>query len=56
MHLFGNSNDWAKNLKPILIKYKGRKHPLEYHSLYQLMVMVVLSAGKTGQIDHHFPV
>ncbi|MFV8360831.1 endonuclease III domain-containing protein [Flavobacterium sp. LS1P3] len=44
MDLFGNSNDWAKNLKPILTKYKGRKHPLEYHNLYQLMVMVVLSA------------
>ncbi|MDO8317338.1 MAG: endonuclease III, partial [Flavobacterium sp.] len=42
--LFGNSTDWAKNLEPILTKYKGRKHPLEYHNLYQLMVMVVLSA------------
>lgn len=39
-----NSFDWAKNLEPILTKYKGRKHPLEYHNLYQLMVMVVLSA------------
>ena len=44
MDLFGNSTDWAKNLEPILTKYKGRKHPLEYHNLYQLMVMVVLSA------------
>ena len=44
MDLFGNSNYWAKNLEPILTKYKGRKHPLEYHNLYQLMVMVVLSA------------
>jgi endonuclease-3 len=44
MDLFGNSNDWAEKLKPILTKYKGRKHPLEYHNLYQLMVMVVLSA------------
>ncbi|CAM3086368.1 endonuclease III domain-containing protein [Flavobacterium frigoris] len=44
MDLFGNSNDWAQKLDPILIKYKGRKHPLEYRSLYQLLVMVVLSA------------
>jgi endonuclease-3 len=44
MDLFGNSTDWAEKLKPILTKYKGRKHPLEYHNLYQLMVMVVLSA------------
>jgi endonuclease-3 len=36
--------DWNKALKPLLQKYKGRKHPLEYKSSYQLMVMVVLSA------------
>jgi endonuclease-3 len=44
MDLFGNSNDWAEKLAPILTKYKGRKHPLDYHNLYQLVVMVVLSA------------
>lgn len=44
MDLFGNSNDWAKKLEPILTKYKGRKHPLDHHNLYQLLVMVVLSA------------
>ncbi|TDE41992.1 endonuclease III [Flavobacterium rhamnosiphilum] len=44
MDLFGNSNDWAKKLEPILTKYKGRKHPLDYHNLYQLLMMVVLSA------------
>lgn len=44
MDLFGNSIDWAKKLEPILTKYKGRKHPLEHHNLYQLLVMVVLSA------------
>lgn len=44
MDLFGNSDDWAKKLEPILIEYKGRKHPLDYHNLYQLLVMVVLSA------------
>lgn len=44
MNLFESSNDWAEKLAPILTKYKGRKHPLDYHNLYQLMVMVVLSA------------
>lgn len=44
MDLFGNSIDWAEKLKPILTKYKGRKHPLDHHNLYQLLVMVVLSA------------
>ena len=44
MNLFETQNDWAEKLAPILKKYKGRKHPLEYHNLYQLMIMVVLSA------------
>ena len=44
MDLFGNSTDWAEKLKPILTKYKERKHRLEHRNLYQLLVMVVLSA------------
>jgi len=36
--------DWNKSLKPLFQKYKGRKHPLEYKTPYQLLVMVVLSA------------
>ena len=44
MDLFGKKNDWETKLAPILEKYKNRKHPLEYHNLYQLLVMVVLSA------------
>ena len=44
MNLFEPSNDWAEKLAPILTQYKGRKHPLEYANLYQLVVMVVLSA------------
>jgi endonuclease III len=44
MKLFEDSNDWTEKLAPILNKYKDRKHPLEYENLYQLMVMVVLSA------------
>ena len=44
MDLFEETNDWAKKSDPILKKYKDRKHPLDYQNLYQLMVMVVLSA------------
>jgi len=37
-------NNWNQDLEPLLIKYKGKKHPLDYKNLYQLVVMVVLSA------------
>lgn len=37
-------NNWNQELEPLLLKYKGRKHPLEYKNIYQLLVMVVLSA------------
>src|SRR3954452_2504831 len=36
--------DWPEAMKPLLKKYKGEKHPLEYKNVYQLVVMVVLSA------------
>jgi endonuclease-3 len=36
--------DWNKALEPLFQKYEGRKHPLEFQNLYQLLVMVVLSA------------
>jgi endonuclease III len=36
--------DWADAFKPLLKKYKGKKHPLDYKNIYQLVVMVVLSA------------
>lgn len=35
---------WAEALKPLLKQYKNKKHPLEYQNLYQLVVMVILSA------------
>ncbi|HVZ97389.1 MAG TPA: endonuclease III [Chitinophagaceae bacterium] len=38
------SVDWAEAIKPLLKKYKGKQHPLEYKNVYQLVVMVVLSA------------
>ncbi len=36
--------NWAQAIKPLIKKYKGKKHPLEYKNIYQLLVMVVLSA------------
>jgi endonuclease-3 len=36
--------NWQKEIQPLLKKYKGKKHPLDYNNTYQLLVMVVLSA------------
>jgi len=38
------SVNWQKEILPLIKKYKGKKHPLDYHSTYELIVMVVLSA------------
>ena len=36
--------NWTVSLRPLLDKYKGRKHPLDYANRYQLLVLVILSA------------
>jgi endonuclease III len=36
--------NWEKEIQPLLKKYKGKKHPLEYNNMYELVVMVILSA------------
>lgn len=36
--------NWPEAIKPLLKKYKQTKHPLDYKNVYQLLVMVVLSA------------
>ena len=38
------SINWQKEIQPLLKKYKGKKHPLDYNNVYELLVMVVLSA------------
>ena len=38
------SVNWQKEIQPLIKKYKGKKHPLDYNSTYELVVMVVLSA------------
>ncbi|HXB93138.1 MAG TPA: endonuclease III [Puia sp.] len=42
--------DWPVAIRPLLKKYKNAKHPLEYHNIYQLIVMVVLSAQSTDVV------
>jgi len=42
--------DWSVALRPLLKKYKGEKHPLHAHSVYQSIVMVVLSAQSTDDV------
>jgi endonuclease-3 len=39
--------DWPEAMRPLLSKYKNKKHPLDHHNIYQLLVMVVLSAQTT---------
>lgn len=36
--------NWPEHLKPLIKLYSKKKHPLDYQSKYQLMVMVILSA------------
>ena len=43
-------HNWAEEIKPLLKKYKNKKHPLEYSNMYQLLVMVVLSAQTTDNL------
>lgn len=39
-----SKKDWSSAMKPLLDKYKGKAHPLEYKNLYQSVIMVMLSA------------
>ena len=38
------ATDWGEAFKPLIAKYKGKQHPLDYKNVYQLMVMVLLAA------------
>lgn len=35
---------WSEEFKPLIKKYKGKKHPLDHKNTFQLVVMVILSA------------
>lgn len=38
------NKNWESAFEPLIEKYKGKKHPLDYKNTYQLVVMVILSA------------
>src|SRR5258708_38028303 len=38
------AHQWQREIQPLLKKYNGKRHPLDYHNVYELLVMVVLSA------------
>ena len=42
--------DWASAVKPLIKKYQSSKHPLEAKNLYEMLVMVVLSAQTTDAL------
>jgi endonuclease III len=42
--------NWATAVKPLIKKYKDTPHPLEAENLYQMLVMVVLSARSNDKL------
>ena len=38
------AQNWLKYLELLMDQYRNKKHPLDYHSRYQLLIMVILSA------------
>ena len=42
--------DWKEAIKPLLKKYKNKRHPLEARNVYEMLVMVVLSAQSTDKL------
>lgn len=48
MDLFDDRN-WSKVLEPLILRYKGKPHPLHYKNSYQLIVMVILAAQDSDE-------
>lgn len=42
--------NWPEAIKPLLKKYKNKSHPLDAKNLYQMLIMVVLSAQSTDNV------
>jgi len=42
--------NWAEAIKPLLEKYKNKRHPLDANNLYEMLVAVVLSAQSTDDL------
>lgn len=48
--------NWSAAVQPLLKQYAGKPHPLEFKNLYQLVVMVVLSAQDSDKnINNRVP-
>jgi endonuclease-3 len=48
MDLFDNRN-WSILLEPLILSYKGQRHPLHYKNSYELIVMVILAAQDSDE-------
>jgi len=46
----GPGVDWPEAIKPLLEKYKNKKHPLDARNVYEMLVVVVLSAQSTDDL------
>jgi len=42
--------EWKEAIKPLLKKYKDKKHPLDARNVYEMLVVVVLSAQSTDDL------
>ena len=49
MDLFNQGIDWNEILSPLVIKYKGKRHPLEYNTLFELIIAVLLSVQDSDE-------
>jgi endonuclease-3 len=48
--------NWPEAMEPLINKYKGKKHPLDYENTYLLLVGVILSAQDSdGHINQLSP-
>lgn len=43
------ASPWDAKLRPLILKYRRKPHPLKYENLYQLIVMVILSAQSSDK-------
>jgi endonuclease III len=43
-------SNWPEDLDPLIQKYRGRKHPLDYKNRYQLLIMLILAAQTSDNL------
>lgn len=47
---WNDMNNWPHDLEPLLKRYGGQKHPLNYENRYQLVVGVILAAQASDNL------